>query len=252
MTNDSMSIDERGASAGGGLASTGTDVVGVAPTPGPGPLGRILGVFLSPRATFESMRERPRFLLPMVILLIVQTTLAYVMFQSGVVAEETAAKMEAQGRSAQEIEAVQRFFEGTPGLAITISTSLFFTALSLVAMSALAFFIGNLMLGARLRYAHYLSAITFAGVVLLVEQIVRVGLILASRTYDVRLGLGMLLGDATGFWVRALDTLTDPLFLWGNAIAALGIAVYARRNFGFGVATVAVGVVAAVLLSASR
>ena len=249
--NDSTSLEDRG--AGGGVhPGAGTAAVPVATPPDPGPLGRRLGGFIRPRETFESMRDRPRFLLPMIVLVVVQTVLAFVMFQSGVVAEETATKMEAQGRSPQEIEAVQRFFEGTAGLVITVTTSLVFTLLSLVSLAGVAFFMGNLMLGARLRYVHYLSAMAFAGVVLLVEQAVRVGLILASRTYDVRLGLGMLLGDATGFGVRVLDTLTDPLFLWGHAISALGIAVYARRGFGFGVGAVLFGVLAAVVLSATR
>lgn len=247
--NDSMSIDER---SGGGVERPGTGAVAVAPPPEMSPIGRLLGVFIQPRATFESMRERPRILLPMIVLIVVQTALAFVMFQSGIVAEETTAKMEAQGRSPQEIEAVQRFFEGTPALIFTMATSPVFATILLVTLAGLAFFIGNLMLGGRLRYAHYLSAMAFGGLVLLVEQIVRVGLILASRTYDVRLGLGMLLGDATGFGVRVLDTMTDPLFLWGHAISALGIAVYARRGFGFGVASVLLGVLASVLLSATR
>jgi len=75
---------------------------------------------------------------------------------------------------------------------------------------------------------------------------------LANRTFDVRLGLGVLLGDSTGFGVRALDMLTDPLFLWGNAIAALGVATYARKGFGFGVFAVLPGVLLAVILSANR
>lgn len=229
-----------------------TDVAVLPPPPDPGPLGRLIGVFFRPRATFESMRERPRFLLPLVILLVVQTTIAFVMFHSGIVAEQTVAKMEAQGKDPHQIEAVQNFFEGTGGLIVTVATAPVATAVGLLSGAAILFFMANLMMGARLRFTHYLSAVAFAGVVQLVDQLVRVGLILAQRSFDVRLGLGNLFGDATGFGVRAIDTLTDPLFLWGNAICALAVGVYTRRGFGFGVLAVLPGALLSVILAANR
>jgi hypothetical protein len=216
--------------AGGGA----TDLAVLPPPPDPGPIGRLVGVFIRPRATFESMRERPRFLIAFIILLVVQTTIAFVLFHSGIVAEQTVAKMEAQGKI------------------ITVLTAPVATAIGLVSGAAILFFMANLMMGARLRFAHYLSAVAFAGIVQLVDQLVRVGLILANRSFDVRLGLGMLFGDSTGFGVRALDTLTDPLFLWGNAIGALAVGTYSKRGFGFGVLATLPGVILAVILSANR
>jgi Yip1-like protein len=233
---------------GNGEGLTGGESAGA----GPGPLGRLFGVFFRPRPTFESMRERPRFLLPLILMLVAQTAIAFTMFQSGVIADETVAKMEAQGKDPHAIEAVQHFFEGTGGLLVTVATAPFATAVGLLSGAALLFFMGNLMLGARLRFSHYLSAVAFSGVVQLVDQGVRVALILVRHSFDVRLGVGNLLGDSTGFLVRAVDTLTDPLFLWGNAICALAVAVYARRGFGFGVLAVLPGMLLAVILTGNR
>jgi hypothetical protein len=220
--------------------------------PRPGVFASILGAFASPRRTFESMRERPRFLAPMILMLVVQTAIAFTLFQSGIVAEQTIAKMEAQGKDARSIEAVQGFFEGTGGLVVTVVTAPFATVVGLLSGAVLLYFMGNLMMGARLRFAHYLSAIAYAGVVQMIDQLVRVALIYANRTFDVRLGIGAALGDATGFWIRALDTLTDPLFLWGNAVAAIAVAAYAQRSFRFGALAVLPGMVLAAILSASR
>jgi len=232
----------------------GTDAAGAsaAPPRDPGPLGRLIGVFFRPRATFESMRERPRFLLPLILLLVVQTGIAFTLFHSGIIVEETVTKMEAKGAGPQEIERVQSFFEGPAGLLVTVATAPFAIAVGLIAGAAVLFFMGNLMLGAKLRFPHYLSAMAFAGVVQLVDQLARVGLILANRSFDVRLGLGMLFGEQTGFLVRAVDTLTDPLLLWGNAICALAVATYARKGFGFGVMAVLPGMLFAAILSANR
>lgn len=250
--DDSDVMIEGGNRVAGAAAAGPTDVAVVPPPPDPGPIGRLVGVFVRPRATFESMRERPRFLLPLIILVVAQTAIAFVMFQSGIVAEQTVAKMEAQGKDPRAIEQVQSFFEGTGGLVVSVVTAPFATAVGLLSGAAILFFMANLMMGARLRFAHYLSAVAFTGFVELVDQLVRVALILVNRSFDVRLGLGVLLGDATGFWVRALDTLTDPLFLWGNAIGALAVGVYSKRGFGFGVLAILPGVLLAVILSANR
>jgi Yip1-like protein len=217
-----------------------------------GPLGRLVGVFVHPRRTFEAMRERPRFLLPLVIMLVVQTAIAFAMYRSGVMAEETVAKMEEQGKDPRQIEAVQSFFEGPGGLITTVVTAPFATAIGVLAGAAILFFMANLMMGARLRFPHYLSAVAFGGVVQILDQLVRVALILQNRTFDVRLGLGNLFGDTGGFAVRALDVLTDPLFLWGNAVAAIGVSAYAKRGFAFGALAVIPGMLLAVLLSANR
>ena len=218
----------------------------------PGPLAALLGVFIRPRRTFESMRDRPRFGLALIVLLVVQTGKAYMMFRSGVIAEQTIAKMEEQGKDPRSIEAVQAFFDGTGGLLTTVVTAPFATAIGVLSGAAILFFMGNLMMGARLRFPHYLSAVAYAGIVQILDQIVRVALILANRTFDVRLGLGSLFGDATGFGIRALDTLTDPLFLWGNAVAAIGVSAYAGRKFGFGALAVLPGMLLAVILAANR
>jgi hypothetical protein len=216
------------------------------------PLGRLFGVFLNPRRTFESMRERPRFLLPFILLLVVQTGIAFALFHSGVIAEQTVAKMEDQGKDERSIEAVQNFFEGPGGLITTVVTAPFATAIGVLAGSAVLFFMANLMLGARLRFRHYISAVAYAGVIQIVDQLVRVGLILHNRTFDVRLGLGNLFGDEGGFLVRALDIATDPLFLWGNAVCAIGVSTYAKKPFSFGVLSVLPGMLLAILLSANR
>jgi hypothetical protein len=225
---------------------------GVVPGERPGALQSIVGAFIHPRRTFESMRDRPHFRLALVILLVIQTGIALALFRSGVIAEQTIAKMEEQGKDPRQIEAVSTFFEGTGGLLTTVVTAPFATAIGILCGAGLLFFMANLMMGARLRFAHYLSAAVYAGIVQLVDQGVRVALILVNRTFDVRLGLGVLFPDATGFPIRALDILTDPLFLWGNAVCAIGVSAYARRSFKFGVLAVIPGMLLALLLSANR
>jgi hypothetical protein len=112
------------------------------------------------------------------------------------------------------------------------------TVFVLLFNSALLFFIGNLMLGARLRFPHYLCAATHGAVVGLVDIAVRLGLAMQKGTLDIRLGLGNLFGEDPGFLGRFLDTLSNPLMLWSCAVSAVGVAVFAKKKFSFGVLVV--------------
>jgi hypothetical protein len=68
----------------------------------------------------------------------------------------------------------------------------------------------------------------------------------------VRLGLGNLFGEELPLLGRILDSMTDPLLLWYMAVTALGVAVYARKGFGFGALTTLPVFVVTLILSAMR
>lgn len=224
-------MDDGNVSIGGPTDGSGSSV-----PPDPGPVGRIIGAFVKPKKTFESMRERPRFLLAAILVVVVQLAIAAVIVQSGIPREEAIAKMEREGADPAKVEAVGRFFDSPAAPVITIVTAVVGVGFALVISAAILFFMGNLMLGGRITFRHYMSATAFGSVVLLVDNAIRVGLILAKHGYDVRLGLGNVFGEDIGFVGRFLDGLTDPLALWGTAVTALAVSVYARKGFGFGVA----------------
>jgi hypothetical protein len=76
------------------------------------------------------------------------------------------------------------------------------------------------------------------------------GVALGRGTLMVHLGIGAFLGEELSGLMRILDTATDPLLLWATAIEALGVAVMAKKSFGFGVLAVAPGYLVLVSLSA--
>jgi hypothetical protein len=225
--------------------------VGAAPK-GPNELASLGSIFVNPKGTFAAMTERPRFLLALLLLVIAITALTVPVFQSGVVKEETIAKMEAKGTPEAQIEATAKFFDSPVGLWISLGGNVLGVPFAILVSAAILFFMGNLMLGAKLRFPHYVSAAAYGSAVGLVDHAVRTVLIVTKETLDIRLGLGILFGDEIPFVVRVLDSMTDPLLLWGTAITALGIAVYAKKGFGFGVIAVLPSFIITLLLSAMR
>jgi hypothetical protein len=212
----------------------------------------LIGVFANPRRAFERMVAKPGFMVPLVLVVLAQAGFAVAIFQSGIVKSDTLAKLEAQEKAPDVIEATEKFFDSPAAPVVGAVSGAVVTAFVLLFNSALFFFVGNLMMGARLRFAHYLCAASYSAVVGLVDLAVRAGLAIGKGTLDVRLGLGNLFGEDPGFLGRVLDTMTNPLMLWPTAVAAVGVSVFAGKKFNFGAVVVLPAFLASCLLSGTQ
>ncbi|MEK7348060.1 MAG: YIP1 family protein [Candidatus Eisenbacteria bacterium] len=219
---------------------------------GPNEFGTLGTIFVNPRATFAAMAERPRFIVAMMLVAVAISVMAVPIFQSGVVRDETLAKMEQKGTPEPQIEATAKFFDSPAGLIMGVAGNIVGVPFALLVSAAILFFMGNFMLGAKLRFSHYLSAAAYGSVVGIADHAVRTALVVAKGSMDVRLGLGNLFGEDLPYLGRVLDSLTDPLLLWGMAITALALAVYAKKGFGFGVIASIPTLIVTLLLSAMR
>lgn len=219
---------------------------------GPNEFATLGTIFVNPKATFEAMAERPRFILAIILVVAVITALTVPIFQAGIVRDDTIAKMEAKGTPDAQVEATAKFFDSPMGLAISLGGNVVAIPFVWLVTGGILFFMGNLMLGAKLRFPHYLSAAAYSWVVGMIDHGVRTALMVAKGSMDVRLGLGNFFGDELPFLGRVLDSMTDPLLLWGTAVMALGVAVYAKKGFGFGVIAVIPTFIVTLLLSSMR
>lgn len=215
-------------------------------------LQAVFGVFLNPRRTFAAMAAKPRFLLPLVILVLTQLVFGVLITQSGAVKTDSVAKMEAKGAPAEQIAGMEKFFDSPAAPVVVATTGAVTVVFILLVSAALMLFMANLMLGARLTFKHYLSIAAYSSLIGIIDQIVQGGLAWSSGTLDVRLGLGNLLGEELGLLGRVVDTATNPVILWATAVSALGVGVLAKKGFGFGLATVLPGFVLGLLLSGMR
>lgn len=220
--------------------------------PEPSPLGAFFGIFVRPRETFEAMRPHPRYWLPLAIVVAAQIAFSMLVLQSGAVANDAVAKAEAKGAPPEQIEHMRTFFE-SPAAPVIVGVGGLVTMAFIILLGAgVAFFMGNLMMGGGITYRHYLSAQAHGAAIGLLDQAIRTGIAYSKGTLDIRLGLGNLLGDDIGPFGRMLDAATDPFILWSTAIVALGIAVYARKKYSFGLVAVLPMFVIGLILSAMR
>jgi len=210
-------------------------------------MGTLVGIFISPKKTFESLAARPRILAPVLLLLAFHLVLALVVVQSGLQESDTIAKMEQKGTPPEQIERIKTVMESPARYLFALGGPIVVGFILLVS-SAVLYFMANLMLGARLRFTHYVCIVAYAGVVSSVDNIAQIAIGLSRGTLFVSMGIGAFLGENLSYPLRVLDVATDPLLLWTFGIQALGVAVMARKNFGFGVAAVALAFVGGALL----
>lgn len=221
-------------------------------TPSTNEFRSLFTIFSGPKQTFAGMAEKPRFWIALVAVVVVMTALSAVVFQSGIVRDETIAKLEAQGAPEAQIEATARMFDSPVGMAFSLGGNLLGIPFVLNVTAALLLFVGNFLLGAKLRFPHYLSAAVYGSVIGLVDHVIRTVLVVSRQSLDIRLGIGNLFGEDLSYIPRVLDSMTDPFLLWGMAVTALGVATYARKGFGFGVITALPVFLATILLSGMR
>ncbi len=212
----------------------------------------IVGIFVKPRATFEALASKPRVLVPLLLVVVLQLIFGIFIIRSGVALNDTVAKMEAKGESQETIEKVEQAFEHPGMQAVLLAGGPIVVTFILLLQAGLYFFMANLMLGARLTFRDYFCISTYTAVIGVVEQVVVTVLATSKGSLDIRLGAGALLGENPGYFGKVLNSMTDPFILWSTLIGALGVSVFAKKDLKFGVLAVLPAFLILVAMSGTR
>ena len=205
------------------------------PPPAGSAVSHLWRIFTGPRSVFEALRARPRFWLPLVVVIAVQIVMAALIVQSDAVRERAVAKMEQRGMPAERVEEVERALQSPVIIGLQAgSTGVVYVFVILLA-AGLAYFVGNLLLGAQTTFAHYLCASVYSSVIGLVDHVYVTVQSLLKGTTSVMSGLGAFIPGDPNVAVYAIDSVTDPLALWAWFIMAFGIGILTRKGLGTGI-----------------
>ena len=196
-----------------------------------GPIGRIVGIFSSPRETFESIDRKPTWLVPFLVILIV--TLLLQLLVMDIAIKDRLAALEARDVSAERFEAEQNQMEGPLryiGLIVTPIGMLVVWAI----IAGILLFIGNTLMGGETKFKKVFSVVAWTSLIGLVGQIIGTFLILSKgTTRGVGTNLAILilptpeLGQSSSFLYRVLSKF-DVFTIWALALYIIGLAVIYR------------------------
>ena len=183
---------------------------------------RIIGVFVSPRLVFEYLRERPRVLGALVVLIVV-TLLAVIPILNLMVQDQTAA-MEAKGNMTEEqiAKAQQAMRVTTPIFAALGNAVIVFV------LAAIYLFLSNILLGGSTTYKHLLAGVAHIGMINIPAAIIRIPMMLAKGSSEVTLSPAAFLPiEQEKSFLYYLLSQFDIFYLWMIGLSAVAISVLA-------------------------
>jgi hypothetical protein len=207
--------------------------------------GRLVGVLFSPAKTFESIREKPTWAVPLVLLVLVSAAFAGVLFQKADMGELIAEQMAAQGRDAPPMTPEQQQMTERIGVGCGAAALILMPPIILLVLAGI-YMVFNLF-GGELRYPVSLSVSAYAAVPWAITYLLSIPVILARTSLtaeEVQSGrvlqsnLGFLAPEGSSLVVTTLLSNLDLFALWGVVLAIIGYSVAARVKKGTAAAVV--------------
>ena len=201
----------------------------------------MVNIFVDPRTAFEDIAVAPRWLLPM--LLIVVTTVGYLALFSSRVGWEQFIRRTAEANDRMQsmpsdqreraIEMQVKFASvwGMIGPAVAVPMTMAITA-------GVLLFVFRMLLDANVRFPQVLGVTAWSSLpgVISTAAAVMVLLLKTSGDFDLRnpvgFNLGFYLPEGTRAWIVSLASSLDIFTLWTIVLLATGMAVVARRSWG--------------------
>ncbi len=192
-----------------------------------GVIGRIIGIFTSPRETFQSIDKRPTWLVPFLIVVIVTMALSY--FTLDVQIHDRQAIMRTKDLSQEQLDAIQSQMEGPfkyiGVLAVPIGVIIAWSVLAAVFL-----FCGNTIMGGDVNFKRMFSVVSWSGLIGLVGTTIIMLLALSKGTFNgVTTSLAVLLptpelGAHKTILYRLLSKI-DIFVIWELAVWIIGVSV---------------------------
>src|ERR1051326_807863 len=198
-------------------------------------LGRLIGVFFSPKETLQSIAARPSWLVPVVLMVVLGTATAFVMNQK-VDWRDVASKRLEESPRAANMSAEQKEQQ----LAMSAKVSPYFVyvfgtlipILAVVITAAVLLLAYNLVGGANANFAQAMGIVSHAMVVGLIGTVFLI-LVLYLKppgTIDldnpVATNVGAFLPESTPKALMALAKSIDIFSIWTLILIAIGFAAF--------------------------
>src|ERR1700682_4110079 len=207
------------------------------------PVGRITGVFFSPKATFEDIVRKPSWVLPVVLLTLFSIGVSFAINQrinwrefmsQQIEKSPQAASMSAEQKE-QRIEGGAKFSPPFTYAIGVLGPIIFVLVVALVMWGAY-----NLLGGANTNFGTSFAITAHAALTGLVNSLLYI-LVLYLKppgTVDlenpVATNLGALLPDGTAKWLTTLGTAIDLFSFWIMALIAMGFAAFNPKKIKMG------------------
>jgi hypothetical protein len=204
---------------------------------------RIIGVFFSPKPTFESIARRPTWLLPIILLCIVETCIVGV-YGRRVGWRSLIEKQLSNNSQFQQLPPADQ--ESRIQTALKIASTVVYVEAIVGSFLAALFFAGvfwlifNMMVGAKIDFKTSLGIVSYGLMPGLLLGLVGILILFLKDPTTVDLqhlvasNAGALLSSDSPKWLIAFLTSVDIFLFWQMILLAIGFSAAAPKKISFG------------------
>lgn len=190
-------------------------------------LEKVIGVFLSPKKTFEAIDQRPDWVVPLIIILFI--ILVFTIVTAPVTIPEQMEKqkerMEERGMSDEQIETAMATGEKF-GKIIGPIGAVIGTVVMLLIFTLILWFVGNILLGGQTSFVKMFSVYNYSSLIGMVGMLLSIPIILSKKTANVHFSLASFLSEDQSKTLPYQILKQFSVFsIWQFAVLAIGFAV---------------------------
>jgi hypothetical protein len=191
-----------------------------------GGASKILNLFFEPKRVFESLKIKPTWLVPVIIVALLGMSFYY--FAYPMIMSEQIAKIEANEKiPAEQKEAIIEKMQGTghpPAWQLGISPIA--ALIYFLVASAVLFFVFNVLLGGDSSFRKVFSVYCYSALVGIPATIVKLPLTLVKKSADVQTSLALLLSpDVKEKFLYKVFSSFDIFVIWQVILISMGMGV---------------------------
>ena len=213
--------------------------------------GRLMNIFGSPRKTFEAIDDRPTWVVPLIIIILLTIISTQITFP--IIMDTQLENLRSNPNiPPEQLEAIENQFAGNVNTQriITVVSQIIGTPIVFLALAGIFYLVGTIALGGDTSYKKVLSVLSWSMCIFILSTIVTVPLIIAKGNMNVSLSLALLLtGDAIGTKLHTFLSKFDFFVVWFLAVFATGFGIIYR--FTTAKAYTAVGILWAIWIALS-
>jgi hypothetical protein len=212
----------------------------------------LVNIFLSPMRVFGSIKAKPTWVIPFVIILIMTAVTAYFVAPIAMEAQKQDVLSNENLSPEQRDQAVQQMetFKAI-GPIIGSAVGTLGAAIMVFVMAAIILLMGTVMFGGSAKFMQLVALICFTDMISVLGQIIKMPLMVMKQTMDIRTSLAVLLpgSDMKSVAYTLLNSFTDVFLVWQIILVIAGVAVIYNFSKGKAAATVLipVGVIAIII-----
>ncbi|MDZ7261257.1 MAG: YIP1 family protein [candidate division KSB1 bacterium] len=188
---------------------------------------KIVGVFSSPRQTFESVNRKPDWVVPLVIVLLVSLVISILVtpiaMQEGL--EMQREMMKERGMSDEQIDNALAIGQKVGKITGPIMAVIVILVVLLI-VAAVLMFGGNVILGGTTNFKKVFSVICYSSLIGSLGGLIKLPLMLSKQSVKVSFSLATFLSeDASKTFLYKLLSKIELFTIWELAVLSIGLAV---------------------------